>query len=158
MTPSFIYKVSFSLRKLYKLVSVKTKQCSRCLTSHLNRIYNGHAQKCRYLYNHSPTNIEAGEIQIPRHHRLASDTPFTTTQLLIITQYTPMKHLKISCQKHKMYSLLLSSRYMTNYMKTNSFLHAHFTETMKIVCFKKLMVISSFIEKPCCRNTLKVPL
>ena len=28
----------------YKLVSVKTKQCRRCLTSHLNRIYNGHVQ------------------------------------------------------------------------------------------------------------------
>ena len=31
-----------------------------------------------------------------------------------------MKHLKISCQKHKIDSLLLSSRCMTNYMKSCS--------------------------------------
>ena len=42
-------------------MSVKIKQCRRCLTSHLNRIYNGHNQKCCRLYNHSPTNIEAGD-------------------------------------------------------------------------------------------------
>ena len=51
-----------------------------------------------------------------------------TTNLAINT----MKHLKISCPKHKIGSLLLSSRYMTNYMKTCSFLHAGFTETMKV--------------------------
>ena len=44
-----------------------------------------------------------------------------------------MKHLAISCQKHKIGSLLLSSRCMTNYMKTCSFLHAHFAETNKVV-------------------------
>ena len=44
----------------YKLVSVKTKQCRRCLTSHLNRIYNGHVQKCRCLCKHSLTKIEVG--------------------------------------------------------------------------------------------------
>ena len=61
-----------------------------------------------------------------------------------------MKHLKISFQKHKISSLLLLSKCMTNYMKT-SFLHAHFTETMEKVenlFYKsKLIVNSSFIEK-----------
>ena len=47
----------FPFVKLYRLVSVKTKQCRRRLTSHLNRIYNGHAQKYRCLYHNSPTNI-----------------------------------------------------------------------------------------------------
>ena len=61
MMPSLIYKVSFSFVKLYKLVSVKTKEWRRCLASHLDKIYNGHAQKCRWLYNRSPTNIEAGD-------------------------------------------------------------------------------------------------
>ena len=32
-------------------------------------------------------------------------TTYTTTQLAI-KQYTPMRHLKISCQKHKIDSLL----------------------------------------------------
>ena len=41
-------------------------------------------------------------------------------------------HLKISSQKHKIDSLLLSSRCITNYMKSCSFLHAHFT-LMKVV-------------------------
>ena len=27
-------------------MTVKTKQCRRCLTPHLDRIYNGYAQKC----------------------------------------------------------------------------------------------------------------
>ena len=39
----------------------------------------------------------------------------TTTQLAI-QQYTTMKHLKISCQKHHVDSLVLSSRCMTNYI------------------------------------------
>ena len=38
------------------------------------------------------------------------------------------KHLKISCQKYKIDSLLLSPRCMTNYMKSCSFLHAHIFE------------------------------
>ena len=61
-----------------------------------------------------------------------------------------MKHLKISCQKHKIDSLLLSSRCMTNYMKSCSFLRAHFFELMKVVenlLKKKLLVKNSFIEK-----------
>ena len=61
-----------------------------------------------------------------------------------------MKQLKIGCQKHKIDSLLLSSRCMTNYMKSCSFLHAHFFELMKVVenlFKKKLMVKNSFIEK-----------
>ena len=48
-------------------------------------------------------------------------------------EYTPMKHFKISCQKHKIGSLNLLSRSMTNYMKTCLFLHVHFTETMKMI-------------------------
>ena len=44
-----------------------------------------------------------------------------------------MKHLVISCQKHKVGCLLLSFRYITNFLKTCSFLHAHFTETIKVV-------------------------
>ena len=44
-----------------------------------------------------------------------------------------MKHLKIGCQKHAIDNLLLSSRYITNYMKTCPFLHPHFTEPMKVV-------------------------
>ena len=46
-----------------------------------------------------------------------------------------MKRLKISCQKHKIGSLVLSSRYMykTNYIETCSFLHANFSEAMKVV-------------------------
>ena len=38
---------------------------------------------------------------------------------------------QISSQKHKIGSLLLSSRYKTNYIK--SFPHAHFSGTMKVV-------------------------
>ena len=37
-----------------------------------------------------------------------------------------MKHLKISCQKHKIDSLLLPYKCMTNNMKSCSFLDAHF--------------------------------
>ena len=40
---------------------------------------------------------------------------------------------QMSCQKHKIGSLLLSSRYKTNYINTCSFLHAHFSGTMKVV-------------------------
>ena len=36
-------------------MSVRTKQCRRCLASRLNRIYNGNVQKCHCLCNHSPT-------------------------------------------------------------------------------------------------------
>ena len=42
-------------------MSVKTKQCRRCRTSHLGRTYNDHAKKCRCLCNHSPTSSEAGD-------------------------------------------------------------------------------------------------
>ena len=46
-------------------------------------------------------------------------------------------------------SLLLSIRCMTNYKKTCSFQHAHYTETMKVVenLLKKLMVKNSFNER-----------
>ena len=53
---------------------------------------------------------------------------YTTTTQLAIKQYAPMKHLNISCKKHKIDSLLFSSRCMTNDMKSCSFLHAHFFE------------------------------
>ena len=61
-----------------------------------------------------------------------------------------MKLLMISCQKHKIDSLLLSLRCITNYMKTCSFLHAHFTESLKMVenlFIEKLMVKKLIIEK-----------
>ena len=51
-----------------------------------------------------------------------------TTRQLPIEKYTPTKHLKKSFKR-----LLMSSRCMTNYMKACSYLHAHFTETMKVV-------------------------
>ena len=41
-----------------------------------------------------------------------------------------MKRLKINCHQRKLGSLVLSSRYKINYIKTCSFLHAHFSETM----------------------------
>ena len=50
----------FPFVKLYKYVSVKTKQCRGRLTSHLSRTYNDHGQKCL----HSPTSIEAGATRI----------------------------------------------------------------------------------------------
>ena len=50
-----------------------------------------------------------------------------------------MKHLKLSCQKHRIDSLLLSFKCMTNDIKNCSFLHAHIFELMKVVenLFKK---------------------
>ena len=45
----------------------------------------------------------------------------------------PMKCPKIRCQNHKISSLVLSARYKTNYIKTCSFLHTHFSETMNVV-------------------------
>ena len=50
-----------------------------------------------------------------------------------------MKRLKISCQKHKIGSLVLSSRYKINYIKTCSFLHAHFSETMEFKVDENLL-------------------
>ena len=50
-----------------------------------------------------------------------------------LMEYTSMKHFKISCQGHKIGSLLLYSRCMANYTKTCSFLHADFTEHIKVV-------------------------
>ena len=51
---------------------------------------------------------------------LGSLAKHTNTQLAI-KQYTSMKHLKISCQKHKIDSLLLSFMCMPNYMKSYPF-------------------------------------
>ena len=64
---------------------------------------------------------------------------YKKTMHLPIEQCTQMKHLKISCQRHKIGSLFLSSRCMTNFMKTCSILHADFTESRKVVenLFKK---------------------
>ena len=49
---------------------------------------------------------------------------------------------------------------MTNYMNTCSFLHVHFTDTMKVVEIgsKQLKVKNEFIEKICYRYTLELPL
>ena len=47
---------------------------------------------------------------------------FVTTTQLSIERYIQMKHLKISCQMHKIGSLLLASTCMTKNMKTRSFL------------------------------------
>ena len=47
MNDSILYNTA------YAVTSVKAKQCRRCQTSLLNRIYNSHAQKCQ--------NIEAGD-------------------------------------------------------------------------------------------------
>ena len=60
-----------------------------------------------------------------------------------------MKHIKISCQKHKLGSLLLTYRCRINYIKTCSFLYACFTETIRSWEFvkKRFMVKTSFIEK-----------
>ena len=51
---------------------------------------------------------------------------------------------------------------MTKYMKSCSFLHAHFFELMNVVenlfFLKKLMVKNSFIfSNTCCRYTLELP-
>ena len=66
-----------------------------------------------------------------------------------------MKHLKTSCQKHKIDSHLLSSRCMTNYMKS-----VHFYMLISLnkckwlrICLKKLMVKNSFLEKTCVVGT-----
>ena len=72
-----------------------------------------------------------------------------------------MKHLKISCQKHKIGSQVLSSRYKTNYIKTCSFLHAHFTETRKIVenlLRKAYGETLKYWKDIYCRYTLELPL
>ena len=71
-----------------------------------------------------------------------------------------MKHPKISCQKHKIDSLLLSSRCMTNYMKSRSFLHARFSDLMKVVdnLFKKAYGEKLVYWKDIyCRFTLELP-
>ena len=50
---------------------------------------------------------------------------------------------------------------MKNYMKTCTFVHAHFTETMKIVenLFEKAYGEQLIYWKDiCCRNTLELPL
>ena len=62
-------------------------------------------------------------------------------------------------QKHKLSSILLLSRCMTNYMEACSFLNAHFTETTEKVdnlFEKKLMVNSSFIRKTYVEKTYVV--
>ena len=55
--------------------------------------------------------------------KYSSISEASTTLQLAIWQYTHMKHLKISCQKHKIDSLLLSSRCMTNYTKSFFFFY-----------------------------------
>ena len=87
----------------------------------------------------------------------------STTPLLNLPQYNhptsnlakyTIKHLKISCQKHKLDRLFLSSRCMTTYMKSCSFIHAHFFELMIVVYGVKLI----YWKDICCRYTLELPL
>ena len=60
-------------------------------------------------------------------------TNFKSNSIPMICLKVRMKCFNMSSQRHKRGSLLLSSRCMTNYVKTCSFLHAHCTETMKVV-------------------------
>ena len=72
-----------------------------------------------------------------------------------------MKCLKISWQKHKIGSLVLSFRYKTNYIKTCSYLHAHFSETMKAVenlLRKAYGETLNYWKDICCRYILELPL
>ena len=84
-----------------------------------------------------------------------------TMQLLILTIYSN-ERLYISCQKHIVDSLLLSSRCKTNYMKNYSLLHAHFTGELKDV--ENLFLENAYSENfmfwndICCRYTLWLPL
>ena len=70
-------------------------------------------------------------------------------------------YLVISCQKYRIGSLLLSSRCITNYMKTCSFLHAHFSEARKVV---ENFVNNTYgghliwYRDKCWRYTLELPL
>ena len=67
---------------------------------------------------------------------------------------------QISCQKHNICSLLLSSRYKTNYIKTCSFLHAHFNGTMKEVenlSRKAYGETLNYWKGIYCRYTLELP-
>ena len=72
-----------------------------------------------------------------------------------------MKRLTISRQKHKISCVVLSSMYTTNYIKLISFLHAHFTETMKVVedLLRKAYGESlNYWQDIYCRYTLELPL
>ena len=86
-----------------------------------------------YLYNHATTKLAISSNEMSR----------------------------ISCQKHKIGSLLLSSRYKTNYIKTCSFLHAHFSGTMKVVknlSRKAYGETHNYGKDIYCRYTLELPL
>ena len=68
---------------------------------------------------------------------------------------------QISCQKYKIGSLLLSSRYKTNYIKSCSFLHAHFSGTMKVVenlSKKGYGETLDYWKDIYCKYTLELPL
>ena len=67
---------------------------------------------------------------------------------------------QISCQKHKIGSLLLSSRYKTNYIKICSFLHANFNGAMKVVenlSRKAHGETLNYWKAIYCRYTLELP-
>ena len=50
----------------------------------------------------------------------------------------------------------MPTRFMTNFMKKCSLLHAQFTETMKVVeNLLKKFVTNSFIKRICCKFTLE---
>ena len=58
-------------------------------------------------------------------HELPVLMAYVTSNLAIYSHGTS-RDTFVSYQKHKIDSLLLSSRCMTNYMKSCSFLHVHF--------------------------------
>ena len=78
-----------------------------------------------------------------RFHMPSSTLYNHATTKLAISSYGMSQ---IRCQKHKIGSLLLSSRYKKSYIKSYSFLLAYFIGTLKI-CQEKLMVKHLIIGK-----------
>ena len=113
MAPYLIYKVSFFL-----LVSVcqNYKQCRRCLTSHLNRVYNDHAQKCRCLYNHSPTNtakiILVSPASILVGEWLQRQRHFLAWSLYVLSKWDV---------RYRLHCLVLTDTYLYNFTKGKTY-------------------------------------
>ena len=101
-----------------KRVYVKTKQCRRCLTSHLNRILNGHAQKYRCIFNHSPTNIEAAKII------LVSPASILVDEWLQWQQHFWAWSLYVLFKwdvRHRLPCLVLTDTYLYNFTKGKTY-------------------------------------
>ena len=82
-----------------------------------------------------------GDLKILQYH-----SNHATTNLAIYSNETSQDRLSEALIDN----LLLSSRCMTNYMKICSFLHPHFTETMKVVAnlfFKKSLWWNNYLLK-----------